>query len=59
MKKNILLSKTFWVQAVTVGAAFFPQSQAWMASNPEEFVGVIAAVNVLIRFATSGKVTLI
>jgi hypothetical protein len=59
MNKNILTSKTFWVQAATVAAAFFPQVQSWLSTNPEAVIGVVAAVNVLVRFATSGKVTLV
>jgi hypothetical protein len=58
MNKSILLSKTFWLQVVTVGAAFFPQVQEWLSTNPETVVGVIAALNVLMRFATKGKVGL-
>lgn len=58
MTKSILTSKTFWVQVITVVAAFIPQVQSWLSTNPEAVVGVVAAINVLVRFATSGKVTL-
>lgn len=58
MDKNIIKSKTFWVQLATFAAAFYPPVQAWLASNPENVIGVVAAVNVLVRFATSGKVSL-
>lgn len=58
MNKTVLQSKTFWVQILTVVCAFIPQVQSWVSQNPETFVGVLAAVNVIVRFATSGKVTL-
>lgn len=59
MNKNILKSKTFWLQAITVASAFVPQVQVWLAANPETAVAVIGAVNVLMRFATKGKVSLV
>lgn len=58
MSKNILKSKTFWLQAITVGASFVPQVQVLIATSPETVAAVIGAVNVLMRFATSGKVSL-
>jgi hypothetical protein len=54
--KTIFKSKTFWIQALAVAAAFIPQVRAWVAANPVEFAAALAAVNVLVRFATSGKV---
>ena len=56
--KSILQSKTFWLQVITVTAVFFPAVQGWLVKNPETAVGVIGAVNVLLRFATSGKISL-
>lgn len=56
--KSIFLSKTFWLQVVAVAAMMFPQVQAWLKENPVEIVGVFAALNVLVRFATSGKINL-
>ena len=58
MNKSLLTSKTFWVQVVTFASAFVPAVQQWLASNPEQFLGALAAVNVLVRFATKGKITL-
>jgi hypothetical protein len=58
MNKSLLTSKTFWVQVVTFAAAFIPAVQVWLASNPEQFLGALAAVNVLVRFATQGKVSI-
>jgi hypothetical protein len=57
-RKSILRSKTFWVQVVAMLGVLVPAVQEWLAANPVEFVAVLVAVNVLIRFATSGAVTL-
>jgi hypothetical protein len=58
MNKSLLTSKTFWVQVVTFAAAFVPAVQVWLSANPEQFLGALAAVNVLVRFATQGKVSI-
>jgi hypothetical protein len=55
--KSILRSKTFWVQFVAVLSLLVPTVREWLESNPVELVAVFAAVNVLVRFATSGKVS--
>ena len=54
--KTILLSKTFWVQVVTVLSLAVPQVRDWLNANPESFVAALAAINLLVRFATSGRV---
>lgn len=59
MNKNILTSKTFWVQVAAFASTFVPAIGEWLRSNPEGFVGALAAVNVLVRFATAGRVTLL
>lgn len=56
--KSILKSKTFWLQFLTMVAVSFPTVGAWLAKNPETAVAVIAAANVIMRFATSGKISL-
>ena len=56
--KSILRSKTFWVQATTLLSLAFPAVRLWLETNPESFVAVFAAVNVLVRFATSGAVSI-
>lgn len=58
MNKSIIQSKTFWIQVVTFAAAFIPAVNQWLTANPEQFVGALGSVNVLVRFATKGKVTL-
>lgn len=54
--KSILQSKTFWVQIIAMIAALFPVVQSWIAHNPESAVAALGAVNILVRFATSGRV---
>lgn len=56
--KSVLLSKTFWLQVIAILTALLPQVQAWLASNPVEVIAVFAAANVLVRFVTSGKVSI-
>ena len=56
--KSIFQSKTFWVQIVALLSMAVPQVRAWLEANPEQCVAVLAAVNVLLRFATSGKISL-
>lgn len=51
-------SKTVWVQVLAVLSMLIPAVGAWVARNPVEFVAVLAAVNTLVRFATSGKVSI-
>lgn len=56
--KSILRSKTLWVQVLTVVMALVPAVQQWIKANPVEFLSVLAAVNTLVRFVTSGVVTI-
>lgn len=57
-RKGILRSKTFWLQVLAFLSVLFPPVQSWLASNPVEAVALLAALNVLVRFATSGRVTI-
>lgn len=57
--KTIFLSKTFWLQVIALAALLFPPVAAWMRSNPVEYLSALAAVNVLLRFATSGAVSIL
>jgi hypothetical protein len=59
MNKNIIRSKTFWVQVAASASVFVPAVGEWLRSNPEGFVTALAALNVVVRFFTSGKVSLI
>jgi hypothetical protein len=55
--KHALASKTVWVQIVAVLSLLVPVVRDWLASNPVEFVAVLAAVNVIVRFITRGKIS--
>ncbi len=54
--KHALKSKTIWIQIAAVVSALLPVAGDWLKSNPVEFVTVLAAVNVIVRFVTHGKV---
>ena len=56
--KSFLLSKTFWIQILAIASVMVPQVQAWLASNPVEIIAVFASVNLLVRFVTSGAVSI-
>ena len=57
--KNILRSKTFWLNLASVAAACYPPAAAWLAANPVAAVAALAAANTLMRFLTNGRVTLL
>lgn len=59
MSKSIFFSKTFWLQVVALVSAMFPVVQDWLVRNPVQFVAVLAALNVIVRFITSGKVSIL
>lgn len=56
--KSVLLSKTVWVQILAVLSLLIPQVKEWLAANPVEFLAALAAVNVLVRFVTSGRISI-
>ena len=56
--KSIVQSKTFWIQLIAFASAFFPPARAWMVANPETAVGALGALNIVVRFITSGKITI-
>lgn len=56
--KTIFLSKTFWTQVLALAVMLFPEVRLWVSENPVEFTAAWAAINTLVRFATSGKVSL-
>ena len=59
MSKSIFFSKTFWLQVAALVSAMFPVVQDWLVKNPVEFVAVLASLNVIVRFLTSGKVSIL
>ncbi len=56
--KSIFKSKTFAVQAITLGAAFYPPIAAIVAAHPQETLVVIALINAGLRYVTKGRVSL-
>lgn len=56
--KSIFLSKTFWVQVLALVSLALPAVRSWLEENPVEFVAVLAALNVVVRFVTSGRISI-
>lgn len=56
-KKNtsIYLSGVLWFTIVSLVAMIFPSAKEWLEANPMEVTSVLGAVNVILRFVTSGK----
>lgn len=56
-KKNtpIYLSGVLWLTIVSLVAMIFPSAKEWLEANPVEVASVLGAVNVILRFITSGK----
>lgn len=56
-KKNtpIYLSGVLWLTIVSLVAMIFPAAKEWLEANPVEVTSVLGAVNVILRFITSGK----
>lgn len=54
-KTPIYLSGTLWLTVAALLAMIFPQVKEWLENNPVEITSVLGAVNVLLRFLTSGK----
>jgi hypothetical protein len=56
--KSVLRSRTVWVQILMLVASLWPAGQQWLVANPVAAAAVLAAVNVLVRFTTSGRIYL-
>ena len=57
-RKSIIKSKTFWLQMLALVCTLSPAVRHFITTNPVEFVAVLGALNVLMRFATRGEVGL-
>lgn len=57
-RRTILKSKTFWLNVLAMLSVLIPAVQQFIADNPESAVAVLGALNVLVRFATKGKVNI-
>lgn len=51
----IYLSGVLWLTIVSLVAMIFPTAKEWLEANPVEVTSVLGAVNVILRFITSGK----
>lgn len=51
----IYLSGVLWITIVSLVAMIFPTAKEWLEANPVEVTSVLGAVNVILRFVTSGK----
>lgn len=51
----IYLSGVLWFTIVSLVAMIFPSAKEWLEANPVEVTSVLGAVNVILRFVTSGK----
>lgn len=56
--KKFWLSKTFWLNLLVLLCGFVPAAREWIARNPVTFSSAWGALNILLRFATSGKIGL-
>lgn len=56
--KTILASKTFWLNVLALLLLLWPAARAWVSANPVEPLAVLGALNVVVRFLTSGGVSL-
>lgn len=57
--KSIFLSKTFWTQVIALASLLSPQVRDWVSQNPVEFAAAWAALNILVRFATRGEISIL
>jgi len=56
--KNPLQSKTVWVNAIMAIAAFFPQVQSTLQSNPTILVIGFSLINIALRLITKKEITI-
>jgi hypothetical protein len=56
--KPFYLSKTFWTNVVALLSLAVPPVRDFLQANPVEFVAVIGAVNILLRFVTKGAISI-
>lgn len=56
--KPIFASKTALLNTLAALAMFYPPASAFIAANPELSIGVIAGLNIAVRFVTKEKVRL-
>jgi hypothetical protein len=57
-EKSPWKSKTIWVNLAALLSMAIPAVRDWLATNPVEIVSFLAAVGVVLRFVTHGKVSI-
>jgi len=57
--KPSYLSKTVIVNLIMALSAFVPSVNAYLVANPEIVMSVLAGVNILLRFFTKEKISLL
>lgn len=56
--KPFYLSKTLWVNLLSVGALLIPSVQAYSVIHPTLALDVLSAVNVILRLVSSDKLSI-
>lgn len=56
--KPFYLSRTLWVNVLSVAALLIPSVAAYSASHPTLAVDVLGAINVVLRLLTSDKLSI-
>lgn len=54
-KTPFYLSRTFWINTAVLLSLIIPAVRDWLEANPVEFTTALGAVNVLLRFISTGK----
>ena len=47
------------MQVATLASVFAPPVQAFLVTNPVEFVALLTAINTVVRFVTSGRIVVL
>ena len=58
MDKNILKSKTFWIQVLGIVALVVPSSAGFIAEHLSATGAAWAIINIVVRLVTKDKVTI-
>lgn len=59
MQKNILLSKTFWLNLLLALSPLLPGVGEWLASHMELVASIWGGLNIVLRLISKDKVTLL
>jgi len=56
--KNVLVSKTLWVNLLMAIAAFFPSVNVWIGAHPDVFALGFSVINMILRMISKDKLEL-